>query len=69
MPLNTVLKTNFNVNNGMLKTKHRICRITFKRLHPEEQLPMKLAAIKSENIKFYISFNNSFQGNGQKLSE
>ena len=30
---------------------------------------MKLAAIKSENIEFYISFNNSFQGNGQKLSE
>ena len=37
--------------------------------HPKERLPMKLAAIRSENIEVYISFNNSIQGNGQKLNE
>ena len=37
--------------------------------HPKERLPMKLADIKSENIEVYISFNNSIQENGQKLSE
>ena len=30
---------------------------------------MKLADIKSENIEVYVSFNNSIQENGQKLSE
>ena len=30
---------------------------------------MKLAAIRSENIEVYILFNNSIQGNGQKLYE
>ena len=33
------------------------------------RLPMKLEDIKSENIEVYISFNNSIQGNGQKLNE
>ena len=37
--------------------------------HPKERLPMKLADIKSENIEVYISFNNSIQGNGKRLSE
>ena len=37
--------------------------------HPKERLPMKLADIKSENIEVYISFNNSIQGNGERLSE
>ena len=37
--------------------------------HPKERLPMKLTDIKSENIEVYISFNNSIQENGQKLSE
>ena len=30
---------------------------------------MKLADTKSENIEVYISFNNSIQGNGERLSE
>ena len=37
--------------------------------HPKERLPMKLEDVKSENIEVYISFNNSIQENGQKLSE
>ena len=37
--------------------------------HPKERLPMKLADIKSEKIEVYISFNNSIQGNGERLSE
>ena len=37
--------------------------------HPKKRLPMKLADIKSEKIEVYISFNNSIQGNGERLSE
>ena len=37
--------------------------------HPEERLPMKLAIIRSESIEIYTSFDNSIQGNGQKLNE
>ena len=37
--------------------------------HPEERLPMKLAIIRSESMEIYTSFDNSIQGNGQKLNE
>ena len=30
---------------------------------------MKLADVKSESVEVYISFNNSIQGNGKRLSE
>ena len=53
-------------------TKHHVALHDKKKRvawHPKEQLLMKLADIKLENIEVYISFNNSIKGNGKRLSK